>query len=244
MRIPLISAVVAVGALVAVAAAAHGWSDEREATTVSVNECSLAAMHHHAGHMMHHRGHAASRCDEARIAPPIEERTARIERRADAGEWRDHERCEGDRCGDRDEGWRARDEGWRGADAGRRMFEDQGRGYADRGMRYEHEGPDMSFERRAYVDGAVHHEDEDRRGWNDREYAERDRGLHRDAGMDRWGVHEVEREQSWTQGEHWLGDCGCGPARPSATDEYGYLVWSGKVVPEGYPEAPTWEVRP
>ncbi len=82
---------------------------------------------------------------------------------------------------------------------------------------------------RAYVDGSVHHEDEDRRGWDDHEYAQRDDGMHWDNGDVRAHVYYEERERTFEHGEHWIEHCGCGPARPTATDEDGYLVWAGKV---------------
>jgi len=244
VRVALSAAVAAAFALIALPAAAHGWGEDRGET---VNECPLPAYHHHASHMMLMHRHHAVRCEAAAVYPPVEEHVVRIYHHEDMDGWRGEH-------GDRDEAWREReehwrdrdrDQDWRGADGDRRMFEDHGRGYVDGAVyreREEHEG--YGDHGRAYVDGAVHHEDEDRRGWNDREYAYRDGGMHWDSGEARWRVYQEQRERSWAHGEHWIEHCGCGPARPTATDEYGYLVWAGKVAPPGGPDEPTWYVRP
>jgi hypothetical protein len=238
MRAPILSAVAATVALFALPAAAHGWTEDRDDSTVEVRECPLPApaYHHHASHVYRHRAHAV-RCQVAEAAP-VDERVVRVYHHEDRDEWR------GDR--DRDEGARDRDRDWRGADNDRDMYEDHGMSmrheeHEDRDMgRDEGERRMMDDRGRAYVGGAVHHEDEDRRGWDDHEYARRDGGMHWDSGEARWRVYRMERERSFEHGEHWLGDCGCGPARPSATDEDGYLVWAGKVGPDDS----SWVVHP
>ena len=51
--------------------------------------------------------------------------------------------------------------------------------------------------------------------------------------------------ETWAWESHHVGhDCGCHPARPSATDDRGYLTWAGKVW-EDTPYGPeSWSVHP
>ena len=80
--------------------------------------------------------------------------------------------------------------------------------------------PGMTLTRLANVDGGLHREEEDRSGWDDHEYAYRERGVHPDFGDGRWfGVYREAHERVWARGEHWIEACGCGPERPRATDE-------------------------
>jgi hypothetical protein len=120
------------------------------------------------------------------VAPPVKERVARVRHQEDVAAWR--------------------------ADHDLDMYEDHGmamrRDEGDRGVRDDRG--------RASADGAIHHEDEDRRGWDDREYALRDWGPQRDSGDAHAHVYEEQRGRTFAHGEHWLGNCGCGPARPTA----------------------------
>jgi hypothetical protein len=256
MRIPILTAVAASVALFALPAAAHGWVEDRDDTVVMVRECPLPAppSHHHFSRVAvshHHWAHAAVRCQVAE-APPVEERVVRVYHHEDTDAWRgDHDGCDGDRCGDR-----GRDHGWRGADGDRDMDQDHGmamrhddggqgawddhaRAHVDGAVHHEEEDRRAWDDReKAQVDGAVRHEEEDRRGWDDHQYAQRDGGMHRDDGDGRWrGVYHEERERTFEHGEHWIGNCGCGPVRPTTTDEYGYLVWAGKVAPPDEPDS-------
>jgi hypothetical protein len=62
--------------------------------------------------------------------------------------------------------------------------------------------------------------------------------MHWDGGDGRMRrVYQVERERTFEHDEHWVEHCGCGPVRPTATDEDGYLVWAGKVAPEDEPDS-------
>jgi len=262
MRAPILSAFAAAATalLFALPAAAHDWVD-REESVVTVRECPLPApaSQHHVGRIAashRRRAHAAVRCQVAE-ATPVEEHVVRIYHREDV------EDCAGrDRCTDRDhDRWRERD--WRGAERDRDMDQDHGmamsrddgdrygarRDDGDRAMRDDH---DMGMRRddgdrrmwddhaRAFVDGSVHREEEDRRGWDDHEYAQRDSGMHRDVGEARAHVYFEERERTFERGERWIDRCGCGPARPTATDDDGYLVWAGKVDRDDR----SWDVHP
>lgn len=129
-------------------------------------------------------------------------------------------------------------------DGDRRMWDDHARAYVDGSVHHEEEERSWNDRAHAYVDGSVHHEDEDRRGWDDHEYARRDDGMHWDNGQARTHVYYEQRERSFEHDEHWIEHCGCGPARPTATDEDGYLVWSGKVLPPDGADEPTWDVHP
>ncbi|HXQ45944.1 MAG TPA: hypothetical protein VN806_04965 [Caulobacteraceae bacterium] len=253
MRVPILSAFVAAAALFALPAAAHGWVDDRDDTVVEVRECPLPAppvAHRHVSHVVYRHRHVAVRCQVAE-APPVDEHVVRIFHHEDRDACADRDRC-GDR--DRDDGWRDHD--WRGADRDRDMYEDHGMAmrhddgdhdrYGDHDMVVRHDDGERRMwddHARAYVDGSVHHEDEDRRGWDDHEYAQRGDGMHWDHGDVRAHAYYEERERTFERGEHWIEHCGCGPARPTATDEDGYLVWAGKVAPDDEDGA-SWEVHP
>jgi hypothetical protein len=258
MRVPILTAVAAAVALIALPAAAHGWVEDRDGSVVMVRECPLPAptvYHRHVSHVVSRSRHGAVRCQVAAVTAPVEERIVRVYHHEDMDAWRgDHDRCDGDRCGDRDrdEGWRDGDHDRRGADGDRDMYEDHGMAMRhdehedhDMAMRHDEGDRHMSDDRgRAFVDGAVHHEDEDRRGWDDHQYAQREGGMHWDSGEARSHVYYEQRERTFEHGEHWVETCGCGPVRPTATDEYGYLVWAGKVAPPDEPDAPSWDVHP
>jgi hypothetical protein len=290
MRVPMLSAIAAVAAVMALPAAAHGWEQDRDDSVVMVRECPLPApaAHHHVGHVAasHHRGRAAVRCQVAE-ATPVEEHVVRIYHHEDVDACADRDRC-GDR--DRDDGWRDQGRDGRGADRDRGMDQDHAMAmrhddgdrdrYGDHDMtmrhddgdRDQHEDHEMVVRRddgdrgmrddramamrrdggdrqvwddrsRGFVDGSVHREAEDRRGWDDHEYAQRDDGMRRDDGDARSHVYYEERERTFEHGEHWVGQCGCGPARPTATDDDGYLVWAGKVAPEDGGDR-SWDVHP
>ena len=96
---------------------------------------------------------------------------------------------------------------------------------------------------RAFVDGAIHHEDEDRRGWDDHQYAQLQGGLHLDSGEARGRAYPETLRRAFLPGEHWIGPCGCGPARPTA-DPYGDLIWSAKLAPEAGPNRPNSDIHP
>jgi hypothetical protein len=251
MRVPILSAFAAAAALFALPAAAHGWVDDRDDSAVEVRECPLPAppaAHRHVSHVAwsHHRARTV-RCQVAE-APAVDEHVVRIVHHEDRDACADRDRC-GDR--DRDDAWRDRDHDGRGD---RDMYEDHGMAmrhddgdhdrYGDHDMVARHDDGERRMwddHARAYVDGAVHHEDEDRRGWDDHQYAQRDRGMHWDRGDVRANVYYEERERTFEHGEHWIDHCGCGPARPTAADEDGYLVWAGKV--EADDEDSSWEAH-
>jgi hypothetical protein len=71
----------------------------------------------------------------------------------------------------------------------------------------------------ALVEHAVYSEAEDRQGWDDHEYAQRDGGLRQDSGDGRSGLYREALGRAFLPGEHWIGPCGCGPASPTAIDQ-------------------------
>ena len=50
-----------------------------------------------------------------------------------------------------------------------------------------------------------------------------------------------EHEDRFVEERHMDHDCGCGPRRPTATDDEGFLVWPGKVA-DG--PAESWQAHP
>jgi hypothetical protein len=115
--------------------------------------------------------------------------------------------------------------------------------YDDHGMTMRDDGDRVWDDRgRAFVDGAIHHEDEDRRGWDDHEYAQLRSGLRRDGGEARGRVYPETLRRAFLPGEHWIGPCGCG-ARPTA-EQYGDVMWSAKLAPEAGPNQPNSDVHP
>jgi hypothetical protein len=247
MRVPLLSAAAALFALCALPAAAHGSGENRDDT---VRECPLHAAAHYHHRVGRHWAHTTVRCQ----APVEDEHIVRVEHEEHygyIGDDRDRESHEGRREHEHGDGdWREHEHGdrdreeheWRGADGDRDMHEDHGRAYVGESVHHEEYGDRY---------GGMHHEDEGRRSSDDRDFADRDGGMHHEDGDSRWrGVYRQESE-AWSSsehGEHWRehwGDhCGCGPARPSATDEDGFLVWSGKVEREERSDSDHWEVHP
>jgi len=227
MRVPLLTVAAAAISLMAVAAAAHGWSDNDE------RECPLPAqhaVHHHAGH----GHHAAVRCPTTTAARTDEHvvRSYRIihessRDRDDEMAWRDRSHEDRDRAyEDRDSA--REDFAWR-----REHMGDHDCEAFDGGDRWMHEDHGMRCH-----DESMRHDDGDGR-WAHREQEEHWAGMHREQ-EERWSDRR-EHEERFVEERHMDHDCGCGPRRPTATDDEGFLVWPGKVA-EG--PAESWQAHP